>query len=132
MEHTHNISIGTHSHTVSIGSHSHVVNIGSHTHSITLYDHSHTVSIPEHTHGIVQGIFEFGNPSAAGLYINGVLKANIGNNAEVDITQYLLSDNGKIARGSWHKVEVLPNALAYVTIDMVVQGFIQSRGGNTV
>lgn len=130
--HSHTISIGSHSHTVNIPSHSHVVNIGSHTHSITLYDHSHTVSIPEHTHGIVQGIFEFGNPSAAGLYINGVLKANIGNNAEVDITQYLLSDNGKIARGSWHKVEVLPNALAYVTIDMVVQGFIQSRGGNTV
>ena len=36
---------------------------------------------------------------------------------------------GKIERGAWHSIEVAPNDNAYITIDMMIQGFIQSRGG---
>lgn len=91
----------------------------------------HTVSIPDHTHDITQGIFEFGSPTAASLYINGVRKAGIGKDAELDITQYLVED-GSIPRGRWHKIELVPDDLAYITIDITVQGFVQSRGDNTV
>ena len=51
--------------------------------------------------------------------------------AEIDITEWLVSDGGKISRGTWHKVEVVPNDLAYITIDLYIQGFVQSRGGGT-
>ena len=129
--HSHSVSIPSHTHTVSIGNHTHSVNIPSHKHTVTIRAHKHTVSIPNHTHNIVQGIFEFGNPGSAGLYINGVRKANIGKDAELDLTQYLV-ENGAIPRGRWHKIEVLPNDLAYITIDITVQGFVQSRGDNTV
>lgn len=126
--HTHSMS---HTHTVNIPAHSHSVSIGSHTHSVSIPAHTHSVTIPNHMHGIAQGIFEFGCPSAAGLYINGVRKASIGKDAELDITQYLVVD-GTIPRGRWHTIELLPDDLAYITIDITVQGFVQSRGNNTV
>lgn len=140
MGHTHNVTVGAHSHSVSIGSHSHSVTVASHTHSvkisnhthtITIKDHTHTVKLENHSHGITQGIFEFGNPTAAGLFINGVRKTGVGRDAELDITQYLVED-GKIPRGRWHTIELRPDDLAYITIDITVQGFVQSRGDNTV
>lgn len=131
LSHTHTVNIGSHTHSISIGSHSHSVSIGSHTHSVTIKAHKHTVSIPDHTHDIAQGIFEFGSPSAASLYINGSYKVGVGKDAELDITQYLAKD-GTIPRGQWHKIELIPDDLAYITIDITVQGFVQSRGDNTV
>ena len=130
--HTHSVSLPSHTHSVSLPSHTHSVTIAAHTHSITISNHTHTITIPDHTHNIEQGIFTFGNPTSAGLYINGVYKAAVEADTEMDITQYLLNNQGKINRGAWHSIEVLPNDKAYITIDMVVQGFIQSRGGNTV
>lgn len=131
MSHTHTVKIPSHTHSVSIGSHSHSVSIGSHTHSVTIKAHTHSVSIPDHTHDITQGIFEFGRPSAASLYVNGERKAGIGKDAELDITQYLVVD-GTIPRGRWHSIELLPDDLAYITIDITIQGFVQSRGDKTV
>ena len=130
--HTHSVSLPSHTHSVTLPSHTHSVTISAHTHSITISDHTHSITIPDHTHNIEQGIFTFGNPTSAGLYINGVYKAAVEADTEMDITQYLLNNQGKINRGAWHSIEVLPNDKAYITIDMVVQGFIQSRGGNTV
>ena len=131
IDHTHSVSASAHSHTVAISAHSHTVNIPAHTHTIEIRDHKHTVTLKDHTHGITQGIFEFGYPSAAGVYINGVLKTSVGKDAELDITQYLV-DDGKIPRGRWHTIELRPDDLAYITIDIAVQGFVQSRGDNTV
>ena len=37
-----------------------------------------------------------------------------------------------IPRGTWHSVEIRPDDLAYVSMDMYVQGFVQSRGDATV
>ena len=130
--HSHSVSLPSHTHSVSLPSHTHSVTITAHTHSITISNHTHSITIPDHTHNIEQGIFTFGNPTSAGLYINGVYKAAVEADTEMDITQYLLNNQGKINRGAWHSIEVLPNDKAYITIDMVVQGFIQSRGGNTV
>ena len=130
--HAHTFSTPNHTHSISLSNHTHSITIAAHTHSITIANHTHSITIPDHTHSIEQGIFTFGNPTSAGLYINGVYKAAVQADTEMDITQYLLNNQGKINRGAWHSIEVLPNDKAYITIDMVVQGFIQSRGGNTV
>ena len=74
----------------------------------------------------------FGNPESADLYIDGRKKAAVERDTETDITAYLLNEHGKIERGAWHSIEIAPNDNAYITIDMMIQGFIQSRGGSTV
>lgn len=126
--HTHGMS---HTHRVSIPSHSHSFSVGAHTHSVSIPSHTHSVSIPDHTHGIEQGIFEFGGASGATIWVNGQEKGAMGTDHDVDLTEWLLNDDGKIDRGRWHKVEVVPDDLAYVTIDIYIQGFVQSRGGST-
>jgi hypothetical protein len=44
----------------------------------------------------------------------------------------LVGSDNMIPRGSWLSLEVRPDDLAYISIDLIVQGFIQSRGDNTV
>lgn len=126
--HTHGMS---HTHRVSIPSHSHSFSVGAHTHSVSIPSHTHSVSILDHTHGIEQGIFEFGGANGATIWVNGQEKGAMGTDHDVDLTEWLLNEDGKIDRGRWHKVEVVPDELAYVTIDIYIQGFVQSRGGST-
>lgn len=125
MIHTHGIG---HSHSIA---HTHSISAPSHTHSVSVPSHSHSVSVPEHSHNIVQGIFRFGNPTGAGIYVNGTHKFDMEKEREVDLTEHLASGNGKIPRGSWIRLGVLPNDLSYVTIDIYIQGFVQSRGGGS-
>lgn len=121
--HRHEIDLEDHSHSVSFGSHSHSVNIPSHT---------HTVTIPAHDHTITPGIYRFGSPKQLSIYVNGIFRQSVdGTSVELDITDWLVED-GKIPRGTWHEIEVRPNDLAYIMIDMYVQGFVQSRGDSTV
>lgn len=108
--------------------HTHTVNVPGHTHSVNTSAHTHNVSIPGHTHEIEQGIFEFGNASTAEVHVNGALKAVIDRDDELELTDLLLDANGNLPRGSWLEIEIKPNDLAYVCIDLFVQGFIQSRG----
>jgi len=64
--------------------------------------------------------------------VNGIKKATIqASSSEIDITQYLLNEQGYVTRGSWINLEVRPNDLSYVIINLFVQGFIQSAGGGT-
>jgi phage minor structural protein len=126
--HSHNMA---HTHTVDIPNHNHSVSIPSHTHSVSIGSHTHNVSIPDHTHNIEQDIYETGNPTGADIYINGDYKETMGTDNEINITGYL-TENGAIPRGQWHTVEILPNDLSYITVDMFTQGFIQSRGVNKV
>ena len=123
--HSHNISFS------SVGSHSHTFSIGSHSHSVTIPSHTHSVDIPSHSHSITPGIFEVGTASTSfGIYVGGQLKQTISATRwEGDITQWLLNDSGLIPRDSWIKVEIRPNAMAYVVSSVFVQGFVQSRGG---
>ena len=122
------VASGAHTH----GEHSHSVSIPSHTHSVSIPSHTHTVTIPAHDHTITPGIYRFGSPKQLSIYVNGVYRQSVsGTNLEVDITDWLVED-GKIPRGTWHEIEVRPNDLAYIMIDMYVQGFVQSRGDSTV
>lgn len=118
-------------HTHALGSHSHRVTVPSHTHSVSIPSHSHSVTIPNHTHNVEQGIFRFGSPSGAKIYVNGTEKFSMEREREVDLTEHLLDGSGKIPRNSWIRLGVLPNDLAYITIDIYVQGFVQSRGGGS-
>ena len=122
-----------HTHTVNIPSHNHSFSLSPHSHGFTIRGHSHDVTVPAHAHDITPGIYTFGNPQRFGLYVNGTKKADFeGRTAELDITKLLVGDNGMIPRGSWLSLEVRPNDLAYVSMDLIVQGFVQSRGDNTV
>ncbi len=119
-----------HQHSFSVSAHTHTVTIPAHAHSVTVPSHSHSVNIPNHSHNIEQGIFTQGSPSGATLRIGGVVRAIItGREAELNITEWLLNSSGQIPRGSWLKVEIIPNDMAYVSMDVFVQGFVQSRGG---
>lgn len=132
-EHDHTFTIPGHSHRVTIDDHSHRVTIPNHSHDLTIPGHSHTVTIPGHSHKITPGIYEFGNPQSFRLFIEGTQRASYsGRTAEVDITEYLTGADNMIPRGSWLSLEVRPDDLAYISIDLIIQGFIQSRGDNTV
>ena len=121
-------------HTHEIDDHSHSVRIPSHSHNVTIPGHSHNITIPAHEHDITPGIYFYGSPKQFDLYVNGKKKTTIvSTDTELDLTQYLVDANSKlIPRGSWLSIEVRPNDLAYVSIDMFVQGFVQSRGDATV
>lgn len=125
--------VDSHQHEVKLQDHVHQLNIDSHVHTVTISGHYHDVIIPAHAHEITPGIYEFGNPKRFGIYVNGVKKADFdGQTAELDVTSFLVGEDKMIPRGRWLSLEVRPDDLAYISIDLIVQGFVQSRGDNTV
>lgn len=141
--HTHNVSVGAHTHvvdipdhkhTVKVPSHSHDFTVPAHSHNVTIPSHSHNFTIPGHSHNIEAGIFRFGSPKSFRVLVNGEVKATFtGSSAEIDLTEYLIDeDSGKITRGSWQSLEILPDDLAYIKVSLMVQGFVQSRGDAVV
>lgn len=123
-----------HSHQVNIPNHEHQVNISfpSHSHSVNIPSHAHSVDIT-HEHEITPGIYRFGNSSGFTLKVNGKSKKYFNEtNIDIDLTKYLLDNKNRISRGSWQSIEIIPNNLAYVSIDLMLQGFVQSRGDYTV
>lgn len=117
-----------HSHNVSI-------NIPAHTHnvSITIPAHTHDVSItiPAHTHDIVYGIFEYSSlPSQIEIKVDGkVIPIKDVNFERFDIIPYLIkSSDGKVHRGK-HTLEVKPDDLARLEIQLILRVFIQSQLG---
>lgn len=132
-DHVHRVTIPAHSHTFTVQPHAHTFRIEGHSHNVTIKAHKHTITIKGHAHSITPGIFEYGSAKSFGIYVNGTLKAShTGSSAELDITNMLLDQTRRIPRGSWLDLEVRPDDLAYVSIDLVIQGFVQSRGDNTV
>lgn len=135
MSHTHTMwhqhRLPGHSHT--LPAHSHQVNIPGHAHNVQIPGHTHSVTVPDHTHQITPGVFRSGSPTRAHLTLGGKPVLEMGKSATVDLTRYLVDGGtGKIPRDRWFTLGVLPDDLAYVTIDLTVQGFIQSRGGEVV
>lgn len=132
--HSHSLSIPSHSHKVTIPAHKHSFTIPAHKHSVTIPAHSHTVEIPSHTHNISAGIFESGNPQSFSIYVNGTLKVTVNSKSyEGDITDWLLTeDTQRIPRNNWIDIEIRPDDNAYVQSSVFVQGFVQSRGDQTV
>ena len=132
-DHVHRLVLAAHSHTFTIQPHAHTFRIDGHSHNVTIKAHKHTITIKGHSHNITPGIFEYGSAKSFGIYVGGALKASYtGSTAEVDITNMLLGKDRRIPRGTFLELEVRPDDLAYVSIDLVIQGFVQSRGDLTV
>lgn len=124
--HTH--SIGSHTHDVNIPSHSHNVSTPNHTHSTTIPEHNHTINIPSHTHAIIYGIYEGGRANYVSLRVDGQNVPISGN--EINIVNYLkLDGGGKIQRGAFHTIEIIPDTMTRINASLAVQMFIQSEGG---
>ena len=139
-DHTHTVSVGSHSHYVEVDSHSHSVfipahthsvSISSHSHSVDIGDHTHTVTISPHTHDIVYGIYEGGIAQSVTIEVDGNVVEPT-DDADIDIVSYLSRDDGgKIQRGVWHVVRIIPDELTRITANMFVKTFVTSYvGGN--
>lgn len=132
-EHKHSVRLPSHVHDIKIDPHNHKIETRDHRHAIEIGKHKHGLNIDDHDHYIVPGIYRFGNPQGFLLKINGkIIKRFNLTNEELDITEYLLNKNGNIDRGNWQYIEIIPDDLAYVSVDLMLQGFIQSRGNQTV
>ena len=103
------------------------------------HPHAHEIEIPEHTHDIEYGIFEFEEmPDDIIVKVDGNIVSGTGlDENNLDITDFLDKSDGKINRGSFHVVEIYPiedeennpSGLARIEANVIVQCFIQSRGG---
>lgn len=116
-DHTHNVAVA---YTIPAMS----FNIPSHRHSLTLGNHQHP---------IVYGIYEGTQASSVTVKVDGEeIPADELSADEMDIVEYLSKDgNGKITRGTWHTVEVIPNTLSRIEANLFVQTFVTSySGGN--
>ena len=136
-DHDHDGNTGVTSGT-GLPAHSHTITFElAHAHSLS--PHKHTFTIPDHQHNIEYGIFEFEQmPASIIVKVDGntIPNTELSENS-LDITEYLKNTDGKINRGSFHIIEIYPvedeinnpNGLARIEANVIVQCFIQSRGG---
>ena len=126
-----------HSHTVSTPAHTHNVSITipSHTHNVSIdipaHTHQVSITIPGHTHEIVYGIFEYERlPSKLTIRVDGkVIPINETSFERFDIVPYLNKDSdGKVTRGR-HTLEITPDDLVRLEIQVILRVFIQSQLG---
>lgn len=129
FDHSHSFSVPAHSHSVNIPAHTHNFDIPNHTHTVP--DHTHDVTIPDHTHEILYGIFEGETPSKVIIKVDGKeLPQESTSGNDINIIPYLSKDDeGKIDRGTWHTVEMIPDKMGRITANIATQLFLQSRGG---
>lgn len=118
-------------HTHEISSHTH--RVSAHTHRVSAHTHTvpaHTHTVQNHTHAIQFGIYEGQRASRATIRVDGnVLPAQSGYD-NIDIVAYLSKDDsGKIQRGTWHTIEVLPDTMSRIVGAVFSQTFCNSRGG---
>lgn len=133
-QHTHTISGGEHRHSINIDHthmakyHSHLID---HSHELTLPHHSHQINIPDHTHEIEYGIFKGARPNNLTIKVDGNDVPVTGtSHDELDIIPYLSKDDsGKVTRGTWHTIEIIPDTLGRIIATVNTQIFVQSRGG---
>jgi len=121
---------GEDDHTHRIYDHRHHI---THEHEIEIPDHRHSFEIPDHTHDIDYGIYEGPTPTVITVQVDGNTVPGLGTSGtDIDIIPYLAKDNeGKITRGTWHEIKITPNNLGRVVASVVVQLFVQSRGGGS-
>ena len=133
----HNHQIPAHYHSMG----SMIFNFGGHTHDMDhahvipshmheLAGHTHVVNASAHTHDSVYGIYTGTTATKATLKVDGVERfVDASGRSEVDVTQYLAMTDGRITRGVWHEIEIVPDKLTRIEANLFVQLFVQSRGG---
>lgn len=122
---------GSHTHVQINWNHSHQVDLPAHNHGFEVPDHTHGIELPNHTHGIEFGIFEGPTADEVAVSVDGNVINGLGvNESNVDLIPYLSVDGeGKVLRGQWHEIEIAPNDLSRIRASVIVQFFVQSRGG---
>ena len=114
---------------INIPDHGHNVKIPGHNHTVNLPEHTHDLTLPDHTHGIVYGIYEGGRAQSVTINVDGV-SVPVGSGGEIDVSGYLSKDdNGKIRRGAWHEIQIVPDSLTRIEANLTAQVFVQSVGG---
>lgn len=128
--HEHGVYVGGHTHSFSVGSHTHAVSIPSHSHSVSIPAHSHRFSIPDHTHEIEYGIYKGTSAKEVTIKVDSnTVPDTFQQIDDLNIIPYLSTDKeGKISRG-WHTLQVVPDTLTRIELDLVIQLFANSRGG---
>lgn len=129
--HTHSVSIPAHSHNFTVPNHTHTVNIPNHTHSVEIPNHTHDIELPDHTHEIEHGIYKLNRtPSKVEIKVDGnTVPITSTSGDSIDLIPYLsLDSENRVTRG-WHTVEITPNDLGRINAQLMVQFFMQSRGG---
>ena len=100
----------------SVGSHTHRVN--AHTHQVSAHTHrvnAHTHTVKDHTHALEFGIYEGQRATKATIKVDGNEVPATSGYDNIDIVAYLSKDNaGKIRRGTWHTVEILPDTMSRI------------------
>ncbi|MDY2986141.1 MAG: phage tail spike protein [Peptoniphilus sp.] len=118
----------SHEHSISLRPHEHSVNIPQHTHSVNIPQHTHDFTLPDHTHDIDYGMYEGSKASEAYLRVDG--QTVYIKDKEVNLIPHLSKDDGgKIQRGTWHTIEIVPNKLTRINASVFIQLFTTSRGG---
>ncbi|RJR23630.1 hypothetical protein C4578_04120 [Candidatus Microgenomates bacterium] len=116
-----------HWHTVNISPHTHTV--ANHTHTVSA--HTHDINLEPHTHPLEYGIYKHNElPTQVSIKVDGQTVPYTSLSAEnLDLIPYLAKDSqGNVVRGP-HRIEISPNDLARISAQVMVQFFIQSRGG---
>lgn len=105
--------------------------IRAHTHDVDIPAHSHSFTLLSHTHGIVYGIFEGGRASSLRVLVDGnEVPASQVSGSEVDVVPYMGKDSdGRITRGVWHEIRLVPDTLTRIVADLFVQTFVTSYAG---
>lgn len=120
--------VNFHEHNIDIRDHRHNVTIDSHTHSVSIKSHKHDFVLPNHDHEILYGMYEGRSAKDCYLKVDGqtVYKTD----KEVNLIPYLSKDDGgRIQRGTWHTVEIVPDKLTRINASLFIQLFTNSRGG---
>ena len=117
--------------TVDVPNHGHNVKIPGHSHTVEIPSHTHSVTIPSHEHQIVYGIFEGGSAQNVSIVVDGdEVPASAITGRELDVSPWLDKDeNGKITRGTWHEIWIVPDGLTRIEANLFAQCFVQSVGG---
>ncbi|MCL2197320.1 MAG: phage tail protein [Defluviitaleaceae bacterium] len=128
--HSHTVTIDGHSHTVTIPEHGHSVTIPNHDHLVVIPDHYHVTTIPDHTHELEFGIFTGTRATAVSIRVDGNIVPLTGNLNDINIIPFLRRDSGgRIARDTWHTLELIPNTLTRISASLFLNIFTNSRGG---
>lgn len=100
---------------------------------IVIPEHNHTMTIPWHSHGISYGIYEGSTAQSVTIRVDGTeIPADVISGGQVDVAAYMSADDdGKIQRGTWHSIEIIPDGLTRIVGNLYMQIFIQHRGGGS-
>ena len=133
MNHWHKVTVAVTvpSQKITIPGHAHTFTMPSHTHTVKIPSHTHDVTLDDHTHAIVYGIYEGTRASNITVIVDDTaVPAEDVKSSEMDIAKYLEKDeDGKITRGTWHEIQLVPDKLTRIEANLFVQTFVQSVGG---